>query len=89
MSTGFGEGVLVVSVSSGCAPSPLCFLIVDMCGSFFAFEAAPITKTNFASKSLAIVCSACSLACASTLALFWGDVVYCCAFKSLASISFI
>jgi hypothetical protein len=74
MSTGVGESVLVFSVCSGCDPSPLCFLIVDICGSFLAFEAAPIIKTNFASKSLAIVCSACSLAYAST---FWGDVVFC------------
>ena len=77
MSTGFGESVLCVSVCSGCGPSPLYFRIVDMCGSFLAFEAAPITKTNFASKSLAIVCNACSLAYASTLVLFWGGVDYC------------
>jgi hypothetical protein len=35
---------------------------LDMCGNFFAFVAAPITKTNFASRSLAMDWRACSLA---------------------------
>jgi hypothetical protein len=55
MSTGFGDTVVVVSGCSGCDPSPFYFRIVDMCGNFLAFEAAPMTNTNFASRSFAIV----------------------------------
>jgi hypothetical protein len=59
-----------------------------MCGSFLAFVAAPITKTNFASRSLAIVWSACSRAWVSTLGLDCGYVEFCNDFRSLSSISF-
>jgi len=55
ISTGLGDSVFVVSSCSGYNPSPFCFRIVDMCGNFFALEAAPMTNTNFASRSLAIV----------------------------------
>jgi hypothetical protein len=54
MSTGVGGVVLSVSWPSIDVPSPYDFRIFDMCGSFFAFVAAPITKTNFASRSLAM-----------------------------------
>jgi hypothetical protein len=74
MSTGLGWVVLSGSGSSGYVPSPLAFRILDMCGSFLAFVAAPITKTNFASRSLAIVWSACSRAWVSTLVLGYGCV---------------
>jgi hypothetical protein len=68
--------------------SPFCLRIFDMCGNFLAFVAAPMTNTNFASRSLAIVWSACSRAWRSTLVLdciygeFYND------FRSLSSISF-
>ena len=60
-----------------------------MCGSFFAFVAAPIINTNFASRSFVMVWSACSRACESTLALVYGVVYGCNYFKILSSISFI
>jgi hypothetical protein len=75
MSTGVGESVVLISGISGLSPSPFVFRIFDMCGSFLAFYAAPITNTNFASRSLAMVWRACSLAWVSTLALFCGSAV--------------
>lgn len=56
-STGFGEAGQAASVggdSSCCDPVPHCFLMDDMCGSFFALVADPSTNTNFASKSFAM-----------------------------------
>jgi hypothetical protein len=60
-----------------------------MCGSFLAFVAVPIINTNFASRSFAMVWSACSRACVSTLALVYGLVYGCNDFEILSSISFI
>jgi hypothetical protein len=87
MSTGSGEVVPIVSGSSGFVSVPFYFLIFERCGSFFAFVAAPIIKTNFASRSLAIVWSACSLAWVSTLALVCVLSEFFNEFRILSSIS--
>ena len=89
ISTGSGWAVPVVSGCSGYESAPFCLRIVVMCGSFLAFVAAPIINTNFASRSFAIVWSACSRACVSTLALVSGLVCGYNDFKILSSISFI
>jgi hypothetical protein len=69
-STGVGEAghaASVGGVSSGCIPFPLCILRDDMCGSLLALFADPITNTNFASSSFAMVWRACSRVRSSTL----------------------
>ena len=58
ISTGFDD----TFGSSLCGAVPFYFRIVDMCGSFLALAADPMTKTNFASSSFAISWRACSLA---------------------------
>jgi hypothetical protein len=74
-STGAGEVGYVASdggVSSGYDPFPLVILRDDMCGSRFALFADPITNTNFASNSLAMVWRASSRVRSSTLDVSWG-----------------
>jgi hypothetical protein len=44
-----------LSASSVYVFSPFVFLILDICGSFLAFVAAPIINVNFASSSYAII----------------------------------
>ena len=54
----------------------LLFLILDMCGSFLAFAAAPMTKVNFASSSWAIIWRACSLVCISIFVFVCGSACF-------------
>ena len=68
---------IVLSASSVYVFSPFVFLILDMCGSFLAFAAAPKTKVNFASSSWAIILRACSLVCISMFVFVCGSACFC------------
>lgn len=82
-----GQAASGVVVSSVCAPTPLYFLMVVMCVSFFAFVADPSTNTNLASRSFAMASSLCSLAWSSTLGLACGGMVLRTFFNILASMA--
>jgi hypothetical protein len=74
--------------SSRCDPGSRRFLSVDMWGSFLALFADPRTKTNFCSKSWAMVFSVFSRAWASTLVLSGGVLDNFMDFVSFDSIAF-
>jgi hypothetical protein len=78
-STGVGGAGSVVSVgvgSSGCDPLSRFFLRDDMCGSLEALFAEPMTNTNFASNSLAMVWRASSRVWSSTLGVSGVDLSF-------------
>ena len=88
MSICVGDVLVAYSASSGCVVSPFVFLILDMCGSFLAFAAAPITNVNLASSSCAMIWRACSLVWLSILVFAICSVGFYKFYVSLVSRSF-